>query len=220
MTQITHKEAHRLIQLRANQELDLISKSLLDTHLEQCVLCSVYAREISEVEELLQRVTNRKWNKPPAPLSIAALLRSSQNKFGKSNHLVATRMAAIVVAVMALLISTWQFSRMTFSPTPEVFTSALPIPTPSTYLTSTRLSLQGCEYVVYQVGENDSLESISQQFAVAKSDIMAFNQMTSEIIFIDQELKIPLCKSTPTGTIDTPTTTITPQFSPMATTPG
>ncbi len=220
MTELTHEQARRLIHLRADQKLDYANQALLDSHLEQCDPCNAYAKEINEVEGILKRVTNQKWNKRPAPLAVAMLLHSSGSKLDYPGNLVTTRMVAIAFAILGLIIGTWQFSRTSLSPASQALTLALPIPTPSPSVTSTSISILDCGAVIYKVQEGDTLDSIALQFAVAKSDIMTFNQMESQIIFIDQEINIPLCKSTPTGTIDTPTTTITPQLDPMATTPG
>jgi len=86
---------------------------------------------------------------------------------------------------------------------------AFPVPTPSTQLTSTKITMQDCQEVRYKVREGDTLESIAYQFSASKEMIMARNRMETEAIDISTELIVPLCSSTPTGTIYPPTSTIT-----------
>jgi hypothetical protein len=132
-----------------------------------------------------------------------------------------TRTAAIALAVFIMIFGTWQFSR-TNSPSSPLLAFPLPVPTPSTYSTSTEVLFQGCDEVLYQVRENDTLESIALRYGVAKSDIMQLNDMEMETLYPTAQIRIPLCNSTATGTFKAPTgtITITPQFEQHTSTPG
>src|SRR3990172_5643843 len=136
MIELTHVNAQRLIQLRADTELDLPSKQFLEAHLEGCDECNAYAREVIELENILRRVTHRNWDKSPAPLSMETLVQQVRGERSRNTtNLLVTRGATIAFAVVAVMIGTWLFSQMTLSPAPQVMTLALPIPTPSTQLT-------------------------------------------------------------------------------------
>jgi hypothetical protein len=223
MTQITHEEARRLIQFNLDYALDNIKLSSLDAHLEECKECSTYAAELKELENNLRRAMQRRWNLSPAPLPIYAITSRVQSKaIGFTNNVVVTRMAVITLAILVIMFGTWQFSRTNNAISSQMLTFAIPIPTPSTHLTSTSDKLQSCDYILYQVQNNDTLESVALQYAASKVDIMQLNNMKTETLDPSMQIRIPLCHSTPTGTINAPTTTITitPQFELHTSTPG
>ena len=163
-----------------------------------------------------------KWSLSPAPLPVYTILTQAKTKHLEflSNAMV-TRIAVIALAFLVILFGTWQFSRTnsTYSP---MLTFALPVPTPSTYLTSTDGLFPGCNYILYQVRENDTLEGIARQFAVSKDDILLINNIRTKTLLPFTQIRVPLCNSTATGTIHDPTgtITITPQFEPHTSTPG
>ena len=221
LSPITHAEARRLINFNSDQVLDVGSYSILNAHLNACVECRSYASELDEVENIL-RTLKQKWNQHPAPLHIVQI--KSQNKnvsFGLAKNLTMTSMTMMVLAVIVMSIGIWQFSILN-SALPATPLMAIPIPTPSTYLTSAKATILNCDYVPYQVQANDTLDNIALQFSVPKETIMDLNGMKEEKIEPGTQLSIPLCNHTPTVTINAPNTTITisPQFEPITLTPG
>jgi len=130
-------------------------------------------------------------------------------------------MAMMILTIIALVIGSWQFSIIGVS-SPTATYTAIPIPTPSTYLTSVNEMLLGCENIEYQVQAGDTLDIIALQFSVTKESIMDFNHMQEENIQPSMQIRIPTCTQTPTITIYPPNTTITitPQFEPITSTPG
>jgi LysM repeat protein len=222
--QITHEEARRLIQYKIDAELNPQQKEILSTHLKNCVECQVYAKDIKEVESILVPVLKRHWNLRPIPLS-AHSIASTKNSKTQANTLLATRTAMIGFVFMAVALTFCQFilpSRSAFS---QLSTSVLPVPTPSTQSTqstSTSIQFQNCEVIIYKIQENDILESIADQFSVAKEEIMAINHLKIETVDNTMELLIPICDSTPTGTVHptTLTTTHTPAIRQNTSIPG
>jgi hypothetical protein len=222
--QITHEEARKLIQYNADAELNPQKKAILSLHLKDCIECQVYAKEIKEVESILLPVMKRHWNLQPIPLSAPAIASTRNSKIQASIWL-ATRTALIGFVFTAFVFTFWQFmlpSQPAFSQSP---TNVLPVPTPSTQGTqSTHANIQSenCEMIIYEVKANDTLESIAAQFFVSKEEIMAVNDMTKEAVEDSMELMIPICDSTPTGTVNpaTLTTTYTPAIYPITSTPS
>jgi LysM repeat protein len=222
--QITHEEAHKLIQYDADAELNPQQKEILSAHLKNCVDCQVYAKDIKEVESILVPVLKRHLNLQALPLS-AQQIASKRNSKIQANIWLATRTAMIGFVFMAVALTFWQFilpSRSAFSQLP---TNVLPVPTPSTQSTqstSTSIQFQNCEMIIYGVQENDTLESITDQFSIAKEVIMAINHLKIETVDHKMELLIPICDSTPTGTVHptTLTKTHTPAIRQNTSTPG
>ncbi len=207
--QITHEEAHRLIQFDTDDALKPSEKNKLVAHLEVCVECQDYAQSMKGVESLLMPLLQRNWNKQPIPLSVAALK-------GKTNHrrpegtFLATRIAVIGIICMSFIFSVWQFTIAGVA-TPDLSVAGVPlIPTPSTqyiYITSTSNNCAGRAYVVK---EYDTVESIAHLYSISQEDILRANNLTTEALRPRMEILIPTCASTPTGTVNALTTTYTP----------
>lgn len=223
MTQITHEEARGLIQRKADKLLDAEKRESLNLHLNGCADCNAYAAEVNDLESALRRVMQNQWKSSPAPLDVHLIINRAQGKptFGFKFNDTAVRTAASVIVFMIAIIGFWKISTTQPAITPGMSVSAMPIPTPSVFQTITHISSQGCHSVPYQVQPNDTLESIAGQFSVSKEDIMAFNNMQTDVIVTSMQIKIPLCNSTPTGTIRAPTTAITstPQLETLTYTP-
>jgi len=223
MSQITHEEARRLINFNADQSLDANTGSILDAHLNGCAECRRYASELDELENLLRKM-NHSLNLRPTPLNLGQIMhRSKDTALGVLNNIMVTRIETTVAAFLIVAIVTWQFlSANVVSPTMPY--TAIPIPTPSTYLTSTNANtlFLNCGYLSYQVQAGDTLDGIALRFSVSKEAIMDFNGMKEENINPAMQIRIPACEHTPTVTIDTPnsTVTITPQFESITPTPG
>lgn len=222
--QITHEKAHKLIQYNADAELNPQEKAILSAHLKDCVECQVYAKEIKEVESILIPAMKRQWNLHPIPLSAYAIASKRNSKI-QASILLATRTALIGFVFMAFVFSFWQFTLPSRPAFVQLPTNVLPVPTPSTQSTqsvSTSFLFQSCEMIIYRVEENDTLESIADQFSITNEEIMAINHLKTETINNTMELMIPICDSTPTGTVNpaTLTTTYTPSIRQITSTPG
>jgi len=219
---ITHEEARKLIQFQADEALKSQEKFVLSAHLKECSECRFYEEDIKQVENILLPVMKRHWDRKPVPLSTRTLTEKTRSQI-QPGIIVATRSAAIAVVFMAFIFSVWQFTlsgNKTANPAPIV---VLPVPTPSVQSTSTKITFQNCEQMPYNIQENDTLASIAHQFGVSKEEIMALNNMQTEIIYTSMELMIPICNSTPTSTAEGPTaltTTYTPVLDLITSTPG
>ncbi len=209
--QVTHEEVRKLIQLNADNALDMQARTVLSAHLRDCLECRTYAEEIKEMEMILVPVMKRHWNVQPIPLSLGVLVAKGNSKT-QTGIILATRLAAIGIVFLTFVFSAWQLAlsgRQTTGPLPV---GMLPVPTPSVQSTSTRAASPNCTGTLYSVQENDTLASIAQHFAVSEEEIMAINGMKTETVTTTMELMIPNCNSTPTGTVN-PTafsTTYTP----------
>jgi hypothetical protein len=196
-------------------------KAMLQIHLTDCPDCRAFADEIKALENLLLPVMIKHWALQPVPLSVEAIT-SKRKSQRQASIILATRTVMIGLVFAAFVFSVWQFTHPGTQVSNPMPVSVLPIPTPSGQSTSTKISFQNCDETIYQVQDNDTLESIASQFSVAKDKIMAINNLSTESIKAKMELLIPICTSTPTGTIhpSTLTTTFTPLMSPTISTPG
>ena len=139
-----------------------------------------------------------KWNLQPTPILVGQLMsRIRSSPFGFANNNSVTRTAVIVIAVITFMVGAWQFSLIKSDVPPQKLVGVLPIPTPSTQLTSTGNAAQDCAHFQYRVQENDTLQSLAYKFSVSKETIMAFNNLRSETIATSMEIKIPLCNPIP-----------------------
>ncbi len=219
--QITHEEAHKLIQFRMDQALEPQERKTLQTHLADCLECRVFADELSELRNLLLPTMRNHWNIRPAPFSLEALKKKRKLQVQTSNLLV-TRTALLSLVFVAFIFSTWQFTHSGRQIATPISLNVLPSATPSGESTSTMLSVQNCVEVRYRVQQNDTLESIAVQFSVPKDQIIAQNNLSTEILDPNIELLIPLCEPTSTGTVaaSTQTTTFTPVIGSTTSAPG
>jgi hypothetical protein len=220
--QLTHEQAHKLIQRNTDKDLSSHEATALFAHLRDCTDCQTYADEIKEVELLLFPLLKKQWNRQPIPLTLTALAKKSQRT--QVSLLLTTRKAAIGVAIVTLFFSIWQFvssGPSTSNPLPLIV-PAMPTPSVQTTQSTTALAaFENCELVLYPVQGDDTLARIADQFSVSKEDIMAINSLQTESIDPSMELAIPVCNFTPTGTVRpaTFTTTYTPVTRPTTSTP-
>lgn len=222
MTQITHAEAQRLINFNADQPLDASTYRILDTHLNDCAECRNYAHQLNEVENILRKIKDQ-WNSQSTPLPLISVThQNTQTNPGFSRGVVATRMVMMVLTIVIMMATvTWRYS-IPNSASPTAPQMAIPIPTPSTHLTSTKVTTLNCVYMSYQVRSNDTLNSIAAQFSIPKETIMKLNGLSEEKIETGMQIRIPICDHTPTVPSDAPNTIITtsPQIEPITQTPA
>ena len=218
--QITHEEAHRLIQFNTDGTLDPNNQETLNAHLRGCADCRVYSDEVKETVSIMRETMYKHWNLRPLPLQMNVVV-GHKNQRGGSSILLTTRTVIIGIAFVMFAYVAWQSVITNDGAPQQTPLGALPlIPTPSTRLTATTTLAEDCDEILYMVKENDTLEGIALQFLISKEDILSANHMTEESIHSTMELVIPLCKSTPTSTIHPPTFTTTPFIGTTTYTPG
>jgi LysM repeat protein len=219
--QITHEEARRLIHFASDETLKTYQKEMLDSHLASCRECQEYAESTKNMESVLRPLLQKQWNRQPPPLSMDALLLRQDSRLSKS-MLLATRIAAVGVMFVVFMFSAWQFALSKPSMAGSLLASVPPIPIPSTstQLVSTKMQSKACDQITYIVKENDTLVSIAAKFSMSREDILNVNNLKTEIVTTGMKLSIPVCNFTPTGTINTLTTTFTPVLHTITLTPG
>ncbi len=218
---ITHKQARELLQFNLDGVLQAAEKARLSAHLQDCIDCKAYARELKEVEAILVPVLKRQWNRTAFPLSIDALLQRKSAKV-KANTSLSMRRTVVGVAVLAIFFSVWQFVVLGSPAFSQLPARAFTAPTPSLELTSTEIALKDCQWTLYVVQPDDTLASVAAQFSVSEEEIMRINNLNSKTLSTTMELMIPVCNFTPTGTVNPVTfpTTYTPALSLTTSTPG
>jgi LysM repeat protein len=215
---ITHEEARRLIQFRADDALKGVGTNLLDNHLSSCQDCQNYARSINELQSTLQPLMRRKWNQYPLPLSAGQT--ASNNSLAVTQPIFfATRIIAMGVICIAFLFNIWQFTQPGRQRSNPPQAEIPMIPTPSMHSTTIRVTNQTCETISYQVRENDTLKSIADQFAIPAEEIIRANQLRTRSLDTSMLLSIPVCTPTPSGTPKTIKTAFTPLLGSNTLTP-
>ena len=86
-----------------------------------------------------------------------------------------------------------------------------PTPTPLPEATATfepaQATLAACDKVIYTVQANDTLGSIAANYAVPAAAIKSYNGLSTDTVFLNMNLTIPLCERAATpGPTPTPTT--------------
>lgn len=220
MKSITHEGARILLQTAADQELQITQRESLDLHLSVCEECRVYAKGLTELQDVLQKTLQKRWNVSLQPLSIKEIAHSAIN--AKPSHqslTIARRFVAvpiIITMLFTILITSgvWYFQIDEISPTPPLATAALMMPIPSAKMMTTRLiTLESeCDFLIYEAQPNDTVDSIAQKFSISRKTLMDYNNMTAaDVLPPYAQLRIPQCSPTPSATPQTParTTTIT-----------
>ena len=214
--QITHDEARRMIEYDSERALNSEKQKTLTAHLQECEACRLHAVEMKEVENVLRGVMQKHWHQHPLPLSMDSIKIHAKNV----NSPFAWRMSLASIVMVTFLFLIWGFKNTALNSSHQTPLGILPVPTPSVQLTMASAISTGCDSVIYEVQEFDTLEDIADQFSVLKEEIMALNNMRSDEIYASMELFIPQCNITPTGMPDTPTTTLTPIIQLTIFTPG
>lgn len=219
--QITHAEARHFIQLKADNILGSVERTILSAHLQTCSECRRYAEDLAEVQNILVPVMKRQWERKPAPLPINTLIAEEKSKV-PTRIILTMRSVVISVVFLAFILTAWQFTLSSgWESGPAPF-KGLAVPTPSIQSTRTKAALQNCEMTHYRVQPGDTLESIAGHFNITKEDLLALNRLETSTLHVAMELTIPICSSTPTSIAD-PTgliRTYTPVTSPAFSTPG
>src|SRR5690349_25108544 len=104
--QITHEQAHKLIQSNIDQSLKPGEQSLLQTHLNGCLVCRLFADELKEVESILVPVMNKHWQFEPQPLPIRSIVENL-NSNRQTRMLLTIRTALVSIAFVAFVLSAW-----------------------------------------------------------------------------------------------------------------
>lgn len=92
-------------------------------------------------------------------------------------------------------------------PTPTV------TPFPTATLSGIEATIAACEKILYTVEENDTLSSISTNYAVPMDAIKEFNGMVNNTVYAGMNIVIPLCERAATPG-PTPTPTAPPPYPP------
>lgn len=217
--QITHEEAHRLIQFDADDALAPSEKNNLVEHLQFCTECQTYAESMGSIEILLRPLLQKNWNKEPLPLSATSLTGKRNREIGQGAFL-ATRIAIIGMVFMGFLFTVWQVT-VSGEARPAISVASVPpMPTPSVQFVNLTSTTSNCAGMLYIIKENDTIESIAQRYATSKESILTANNLSPADLEVGMEILIPACTSTPTGTVNAQTSTNTPSTKPITSTPG
>ena len=215
---ITHDEARRLIQYRADDALQDIDNHLLEAHLSTCAECQKYASATHDLEATLQHLLQRRWNRQPLPLPAGKPVSVNSSRFTQSIFF-ATRIVAMGIICVAFLFNIWQFTQPGAQrATPPAAEIPL-IPTPSMQTMGTSATDPSCEPLYHEVKENDTIESIAARFSVPAEEIRTANELRTGPLNTSMKLSIPVCSPIPSGTPSTITTTFTPLLGPNTLTP-
>lgn len=208
--QISHAEAHKLIQYSMDKSLLQEDESALASHLQTCSECARYNADIKDIGFTLRSAMNKHWNLIPAPLDLDAV----KGKVGFSSRgRLGVQLAVISLMVMLVVFGAWRFVNINVVPTKTIQIS--PIPTPSTQMTNTRAMVQNCDEIIYTVQNGETLESIAVLFSTAPEALIELNNLNSDMVQAGNKIKILTC-FTPSATIRPTTFTVT--FSPAPST--
>lgn len=217
--QITHEEARRLLQFSADSRLNSPNEENLATHLTSCIECRTYAVSLRETESILRQSLRKHLALRPLPLQMDAVYGKVIQRRG-SSILLATRKVILGVAFVMFAFITWRSMGTNNGSFPQLPSGTVPvIPTPSTF-TATNTQQDACRELTYVVQEGDTLDGIARRFSVSEESIRLTNHLTDDTLLPSRELILTLCESTPAGTLNAPTFTITPATQIVITTPG
>ncbi|MBI5950095.1 MAG: LysM peptidoglycan-binding domain-containing protein [Chloroflexi bacterium] len=203
--QISHAEAHTLIQQSFDDSLPREEENALTVHLQTCPECSSYRDELRDVEYTLRSTMNKHWGLTPV-LSMD-VVTGKVNSHGR----LGLQLATISLTVMLVVVSAWRLINSNITPANLTPPQVSPIPTPSTQMTSTRALASNCEEIAYTVREGDTLAGIAAMFSTSVETIADWNNLQSDLLKAGSEITVPVC-FTPSATAHPATFTVT--FSP------
>lgn len=91
------------------------------------------------------------------------------------------------------------------------YPTSTPKPPPTNVPNEATQTAQACEKISYTVQANDTLSSIAANYNVPQDAIKFYNGLSSDAVFLDQPLIIPLCERFATPG-PTPTATLPPPY--------
>ena len=91
------------------------------------------------------------------------------------------------------------------------FPTPTPLPAATNTLEPAKATLAACDKVIYNVQANDTLGTISANYAVPADAIKSYNGLSTDTVFLGMNLTIPLCERAATPG-PTPTATIPPPY--------
>ena len=215
---ITHEEARKLIQFKADEALKEFDRNLLENHLRSCGECQVYETKVLEMESTLRPLLQRKWNQSPLPYSRPTVVLGDSKRYMQSIFF-ATRILAMGLICIAFLFNIWQFNRSEGQGPIQPSANIPLIPTPSLQSTQTKITDQKCKPIEYVVQQGDTLMSIAVHFSVSTEEIRYANQLKNDSLKQSMSLSIPACSPTPSGTPKIVNTTYTPLLGSNTLTP-
>lgn len=216
---ISHEEAHKLIQFKADGGLSPGPQAKLVAHLNECEDCRAYSIRLASIASILKTTLHKQWNKTSLPLPMDAIYGKTNSRWSTA-AILTMRKTLIGAAFMFFAFMAWHsmVPRVTSQQYPS---GTLPlIPTPSIQYSVTNTSQNECQNIIYRLQDGDTLEGIAKRFSVQAEAILLVNNMTSTTLTSIQEIVIPVCETTPTSTTYPPTFTSTPMFESGTTTPG
>jgi len=215
---ITHDEARRLIQFRADEDLKEFDKNLLETHLRSCTECQNYEANLNDLELTLRPLLRRKWSHYALPYSTTRVVTGVSQKYIQ-NIFFATRIVAMGLICIVFLINIWPLTKPGGQGSIQPSANIPLIPTPSLQSTQTKINYQKCEPILYEVQQGDTLTSIAARFSVAPQEIKNANQLKGETLKKSMHLSISVCDTTPSGTPNIVSTAFTPLLESTTLTP-
>ncbi len=202
--QISHEEAHTLIQFSLDRDLDSTEETALSAHLRNCTNCVLFKDDLLKVETSLYKLSARYKETHHIPIAIGMLTRAASTKDIWPQP---AAMASLIVLIIFIL--TWQFSGGNRAPNSALPHPISPIPTPSVSATGISLTSQGCKKINYIIQEGDTLISIANFFKVSLGTMKSHNDLSAADLKAGAEVVILLCSMAPSETVDPFMSTIT-----------
>lgn len=222
MFEIPHQEVQKLLQSAAGQTLAPDDKSAIENHLSKCIECSVYAKNLTNLEVNVRRVLHTQWDSQQPDLDLRAITALASSKFswstifnpahalGKAIIITSLFLGYFIISnIFGNQVSTPENNLPTTVPTP--FNAALELtnsPTPSPSVTVTGRATQECEHLNYVTQAGDTLESIAAQFGVSEDVIAKRNNLKTYVVSPNMEILIPVCANIPSKTAIPPRKTL------------
>ena len=84
-------------------------------------------------------------------------------------------------------------------------------PQPSATKSIAQATEEACQKITYTVGANDTLSGIAANYNISVETLRSYNGLTSDTVYLNQVITIPLCERLPTAG-PTPTATLPPPY--------
>jgi hypothetical protein len=214
MVNITHQQARSLLQAAIDQGIDPQAKTLLHEHIASCAECSAYAQFMEGLQADLRRLTHQQWDRY-APAFSAETIRKRVSRPNQPTNpfaqiWLAARFAAVTIVVITLAFAFKLTGPQPFLPAFGAASAPAPgavlqTPTPAMTRTATQVNQPACQYGSHLVLQGETLADIAFMYGITAEKVLESNHLQGTFLQNGTVLVIPVCISTPTGTL-----TITP----------
>jgi len=188
MTLISHEDARRLMQARADGLLSETERIALEAHLKNCESCQAQAAELQALNEQLSNVlkTRLESNREPSVNLLARVQENNRRNIVMNRIQFSIRTLAGIAALLLVAFAFAYAIPRLHGPAAETGTDI------ADYSQRTPAAAQEqCEDISYTVQNGDTFNSIAAHFKTSPESIQRMNNLQPDGLYVGMQILVP-----------------------------